>query len=397
MLAKLWRHYDEIRLEAACLAGRRYPAFVNAAKPSLADDDVPVFVFHSIAPDEFEAQLSYLTENGYRTLTCDEFVRHIRGEKRAPPRSVLLTIDDGRASVWMCGLPLLERYGAKAVVFVIPGYVRDAEDLPERHDPGAGHVPGQGLPRRDPELMSWGEIERMAKSGLVDIQCHTLYHHPVPISAKIVDYLNPAHAAAIFDVPIEPGREEQLREHGIAALYGAPIYESAPLMSGQPCYRPEPDLADLCMEHVAGAGGADFFRKSGWRRELDGIVNAHLGRHGDRGRMLDGAEQRQELARDLRASRELIEARLDNRVRHLCYPYTIGSELAVEVSRQVGYVTNFWGVLAGRRSNRPGDDPHYCPRLKGDYLFRLPGQGRRSLSGVMVHKVARRISGGPVY
>jgi peptidoglycan/xylan/chitin deacetylase (PgdA/CDA1 family) len=38
---------------------------------------------------------------------------HLTGAAKASPRSVLLSIDDGRASVWSFALPLLQRYGAE--------------------------------------------------------------------------------------------------------------------------------------------------------------------------------------------------------------------------------------------------------------------------------------------
>jgi hypothetical protein len=94
----------------------------------------------------------------------------------------------------------------------------------------------------------------------------------------------------------------------------------------------------------------------------------------------------------------MIEERLPgHRVRHLCLPYTIGSAQAVRAAREVGYATCFWGVLPDRSSNRPGEDPYRCPRLKADYICRLPGRGRRSLAAVLTHKLRRRVSGLPVY
>jgi hypothetical protein len=54
-------------------------------------------------------------------------------------------------------------------------------------------------------------------------------------------------------------------------------------------------------------------------------------------------------------------------------------------------------VLPDRRSNRPGDDPYRCARLKGDYLRRLPGHGRDTLAGIMARKISRRVLSKPVY
>ena len=100
MIAGLRRQLDEMRYEAECLRRGRYPSFVVARSPDPAREDVPVFVFHTIESGEFEEQLRYLTDNGYHTLDGAAFHAHLTGTGKIPPRSVLLTIDDGRASVW---------------------------------------------------------------------------------------------------------------------------------------------------------------------------------------------------------------------------------------------------------------------------------------------------------
>lgn len=398
-LATVRGFYRESRQEASWLRAGCYPDFVTAAKPILAEDDVPVFVFHSIAPEEFETQLAFLAENGYATLSCDAFLRHLTGEAVAPPRSVVLTIDDGRASVWSCATPLLKKYGATAVVFVIPGYVPDAENpSPTIEDAWTGRLPGGHVASRDPELMSWREIEEAAATGLVDFQAHTLYHHQVPVTDRIIDYVNPAMRSALFDLPIEPGQEETLLSQGIEALYGAPVYEHDSLMSGRPRFRGHTELSRTCVAHVATSGGAAFFRSSRWRSELDRLVAEWQARRGERGTLEDPSTLQDGIVHDLRRARQLIEEHLPwHRVQHLCLPYTIGSPQAVRAAREADYATCFWGVLPDRKSNRPGEDPYRCPRLKADYIFRLPGRSRRSLGAILTQKLRRRVAGRPVY
>jgi Polysaccharide deacetylase len=395
MLTTMRSFYREWRQEAAWLRAGCYPPFVTAAAPPVVDDDVPVFVLHTIVPDEFEAQFRFLADNGYDTLSCDAFLRHLTGEAVAPRRSVLLTIDDGRASVWSVALPLLRKYGATATVFLIPGYVSEAaQPSPAMQDLQAGaHLPSRGL-----ELMSWAEIEAAAASGHVDFQAHTLYHHSVPVSDRIVDYVNPEMRHALFDLPIEPGQEEMLLRDGMVALYGAPVYESESLMSGRPRFRGRPELARACMERVARSGASSFFRSPSWRAELDRVVEDWSARNGRRGALEDAGATRRAMVEDLRRARPLIEERLKgHEVRHLCLPYTIGSTDAVDAARGAGYRSCFWGVLPDRRTNRPGQDPYRCPRLKANYIFRLPGRGRRSLAAIVSRKLTRRLSGRPVY
>ena len=399
MIAGLRRHLDEMRYEADCLRHGRYPSFVAARSPERDLRDVPVFVFHTIDPAEFDEQLRHLAQNDYRTLDAAAFHAGLTGEAKVPPRSVLLTIDDGRASVWTFAVPLLRRYGMKAVVFLIPGYIREqASPGPTLEDVWSGRIAPGALAERDPELMSWCEVEAAADSGAIDFQSHTLHHHRVPVGPTIADYVHPKMPDALFDLPVALGQEEQLRADGIEGLLGAPIYESDSLMAGRPIYRPDPRLAQACMDHVRGAGGQAFFQSPGWREELARLSAAWRERHDDQGRFDEADAVVREISTSLSRSRALIEERLPGtQVRHLCYPYTIGSETAVRASRDAGYLTNFWGVLPDRSSNRAGDDPYHCPRLKGDYLQRLPGEGRSTLTGILARKITRRVRSKPVY
>ena len=75
---------------------------------------------------KFEEQLKYLKDNGYKTLTMDEFVRWMYGEIELPEKSVLLTIDDGAMGTGMHNgnklIPLLEKYEIHATLFLITGW-----------------------------------------------------------------------------------------------------------------------------------------------------------------------------------------------------------------------------------------------------------------------------------
>jgi hypothetical protein len=121
--------------------------------------DVPIFMYHAVSndlwgiaslfvkPERMEEQLKYLTENGYDTIFFEDLY-HI-GDYDKP---VILTFDDGYEDNYTELFPLLQKYNAKATVFVITGSV------------GTDHY------------LSSEQIEEMANSGLVSIQSHTVSH-----------------------------------------------------------------------------------------------------------------------------------------------------------------------------------------------------------------------------
>ena len=76
--------------------------------------------------DKFREQLKYLKDNGYYTLTIDEFVKWMYGEINIPEKSVLITIDDGAHGTSKINgnhlIPALEEYQMHATLFLITGW-----------------------------------------------------------------------------------------------------------------------------------------------------------------------------------------------------------------------------------------------------------------------------------
>jgi hypothetical protein len=143
-------------------------------------------------------------------------------------------------------------------------------------------------------------------------------------------------------------------------------------------------------------GGTAFFHNPGWRRELTEVWNEAKG-NAPAGTPEDAATQRAAILESLKRSREELTARLNRPVQHLAYPWASGGRLSVELSREAGYVTNFWGPIPGHPDNKPGQDPYYNARIKDDYLLRLPGKGRSSLSNVLTRKALRRTARNDIY
>lgn len=392
----------EIKKEIDCFRNRRYPDFVLARSPRLSGGEIPAFALHTIDPQVFEAQLRFLVTNGYRTITADEFHSAVTERSAPQERCVLLTMDDGRKSVWTFGYPLLKKYGLRATVFLIPGFVREGDqEEPNLEDCWAGRCSRRDLSQdavKGNPLFSWPQAEAMYRSGVIDFQSHTLYHHPVFTGQRILDFYHPGNRMMRYSLPLPMGYESQLKNASDDSLYGMPIYQNSPPMLGQPRFLDDERLTNRCLVHVRESGGGQFFHRPSWRKELQAVVAKWRAEERDCGRFQSQQELEEALLADLKTSRAIIEQRLPGqKVRHLCYPYGVGSPLSVRLSQEAGYVSNFWSVRADRRTNRPGDDPFFCCRLKDDYIYRLPGRGRKSLLAILRAKAHRRLDGALDY
>lgn len=68
---------------------------------------------------KFEEQLNYLVQNNYYFPTWDEVKDFVEGKKDLPSKSVVITIDDGHASLFDLAIPIINKYKVKATAFII--------------------------------------------------------------------------------------------------------------------------------------------------------------------------------------------------------------------------------------------------------------------------------------
>jgi hypothetical protein len=72
-------------------------------------------------------------------------------------------------------------------------------------------------------------------------------------------------------------------------------------------------------------------------------------------------------------------------VRHFCYPWFDGCELASRLAAEAGYRTVHGGI--GVRSRHRTATPLPVQRVSEEYLFRLPGEGRGGIAPVWLNRV----------
>jgi peptidoglycan/xylan/chitin deacetylase (PgdA/CDA1 family) len=90
---------------------------------------IPILLYHevfgnafkgekyAIAVEEFERQMGYLSENGFKSLPLGDFVKGDSGSDNSK-REIIITFDDGNVSDYTIALPVLKHYGLSAAFFV---------------------------------------------------------------------------------------------------------------------------------------------------------------------------------------------------------------------------------------------------------------------------------------
>ena len=149
-----------------------------AARLASAQQDsrkVAIIMYHSILKDSarqgkyvvspavLEADLKYLTENGYTTVTVSDLADYVFRGKELPEKPVMLTFDDGYYNNYLYAFPLMKKYNCKMVLSVVGTY---SDQFSETKDENAYY-----------SHCTWDEINEMMESGLVEIQNHSYNMH----------------------------------------------------------------------------------------------------------------------------------------------------------------------------------------------------------------------------
>ena len=123
---------------------------------------IPVLNYHQINnsahnaltvnTEQFEAQMKYLTEKGYHTISPSELADAMENAAALPENPVLITFDDGYLDNYNNAFPILKKYNMKATIFLISDYVSVY-----------------------PNYVTWDKAIEMQENQ-IDFESHTLNH-----------------------------------------------------------------------------------------------------------------------------------------------------------------------------------------------------------------------------
>ncbi|MDD5476707.1 MAG: polysaccharide deacetylase family protein [Candidatus Omnitrophica bacterium] len=134
---------------------------------------VPVLTYHSfdyakgllfVSPENFERQMHYLKDKGFKVIPLDELVEGIKNKKKFAHNTVVITIDDGYENNFTYAYPVLKKYGFPAIIFLITNDIGIHENF-----------------------LNWDEVKEMSKNN-ISFGGHTKNHIYLP-SVKKEDVL----------------------------------------------------------------------------------------------------------------------------------------------------------------------------------------------------------------
>lgn len=145
--------------------------------------EMPVLMYHRVISkkedmgvydtyvtvEQFEEQMKYLSEHGYRSM-CFEDLAEGEYQSRFDKKWVVITFDDGYRDNLTNALPILQKYGMKAVLFLITEESFNRWDVETKNREQEKNFP----------LMNREELEEFYRSACIEIGGHTTKHLYMP-------------------------------------------------------------------------------------------------------------------------------------------------------------------------------------------------------------------------
>lgn len=135
----------------------------------MAPETTPILMYHDvgyadspwcITPEQFEAQMKFLKEQGYAAISLTELQESIGRKRPVPPKSVVITFDDGRKGVYTLAGPILKKYGFTATIYIVPAWIE-----------------GHPIPPEEAysDFLDWDELKELSAAGF-EIGSHSFFH-----------------------------------------------------------------------------------------------------------------------------------------------------------------------------------------------------------------------------
>lgn len=142
---------------------------ITYGQPNYISSAVPILLYHHIAeenptnneyiisPDNFYEHINFLKENGYVSITLNEYYNYRAGKCSLPEKPIIITFDDGYYSNYQYAYPILKSMDMKATIFIATKFADDDSSAEISH-------------------FSWAEAREMQESNTIDIQSHSHSH-----------------------------------------------------------------------------------------------------------------------------------------------------------------------------------------------------------------------------
>jgi len=145
---------------------------------------IPVLMYHHILPEtgflaasisQFEEQMRFLARNGFTSISLNQLYAYKTARVRLPPKSLVITFDDGWRDNAVYAYPILKKYGLIATIFIVTEWIEMASQKPAEFSPLDHNSAKQALGDSPGSVvLCWDHIEKV--SDVFEFHSHTHTH-----------------------------------------------------------------------------------------------------------------------------------------------------------------------------------------------------------------------------
>ena len=363
-----------------------------------------IYMLHSVGNTHADWALKFLSVKLYH---LEKFLKQINKNKIktffikdlyefnfiTPKNSIALSFDDGYLDNWVFLFPLLKRYNIKASIFVNPEFVDNRNIM-------RGHF-NKELEVKDQDssigFLSWLELIEMEKSGLVDIQSHSMSHTWFYSGKVLKDFFAP------YDIQkkmphdrkypwISWNEKPELKPftHNSNSYFskniGQPILENGRSL-GIKRFFLDDDIKNSMVQFTKN--NTDVFCNNDWfsilKKEYDQLIKNKK----SIGRFETKEETNSRYYYELADSKKILEEKLKKNIDILCWPGGAYNNESLKASEDMGYLASTISSKEnGKIFDNTGKKYKRIPRLplSGNIGVKGKSYGTSKLSNILFYK-----------
>jgi hypothetical protein len=291
--------------------------------------EIPIVMYHSINDSqkayplgglsfftkELIAHLRYFQDEGFECITLSDLLQRALEGKVGNARLIVLTFDDGFLDNYLIAADILKNFKAKGTIFVNPGH--------------ASTGPARSL---EEEPDAWGnlnfeEMRLLERSGIFEIQSHTLSHEDVFLSDRLIDFYTPDKFRLYYWLTWKLFPHIRYEWCGDVTRYsclipsGYPIFEYGRSLRGRE-FTPTTEFVDICVQH---------FKKKG----IQCLADLQL--YSEKGEFEPDECYTQRVDEQIVQSKRILERELAKCIEYICFPGDVYSDLILTHAQVAGY------------------------------------------------------------